>query len=89
MIKSPDALNTSVRQWYDAVLGNNQDETFLKSQGSTYIDVRDVAEAHTLALEKEAAGGERIIISAGSYVWQDWRKGSIPTRTTMVLTMNT
>ncbi|KAG5351732.1 hypothetical protein C0989_005133 [Termitomyces sp. Mn162] len=71
-LKSLDALNTSLRQWYDAVLGNNQNETFLKVQGSTYIDVRDVAEAHTLALEKEAAGGERIIISAGSYVWQDW-----------------
>ncbi|KAG5719285.1 NADPH-dependent methylglyoxal reductase GRE2 [Termitomyces sp. T112] len=71
-LESPDALNTSLRQWYDAVLGNNQNETFLKVQGSAYIDVRDVAEAHTLALEKEAAGGERIIISAGSYVWQDW-----------------
>ncbi|KAH0589925.1 hypothetical protein H2248_000115 [Termitomyces sp. 'cryptogamus'] len=71
-LESPDALNTSLRQWYDAVLGNNQNETFLKVQGSAYIDVRDVAEAHTLALEKEAAGGERIIISVGSYVWQDW-----------------
>ncbi|KAG6917263.1 hypothetical protein DXG01_003210 [Tephrocybe rancida] len=71
-IKNLDALNASSRQWYDAVLGNTQSETFLKVQGSAYIDVRDVAEAHTLALEKEAAGGERIIISAGSCVWQDW-----------------
>ncbi|KAG6917262.1 hypothetical protein DXG01_003209 [Tephrocybe rancida] len=71
-IRNIDALNASSRQWYDAVLGNTQSETFLKVQGSAYIDVRDVAEAHTLALEKEAAGGERIIISAGSCVWQDW-----------------
>ncbi|KAG6901798.1 hypothetical protein C0995_007824 [Termitomyces sp. Mi166 len=72
-VKNLDALNTSARQWYNAVLVN-QDEAFFKIQGSSYIDVRDVAEAHTLALEKEAAGGERIIISAGTYVWQDWRK---------------
>ncbi|KNZ74715.1 NADPH-dependent methylglyoxal reductase GRE2 [Termitomyces sp. J132] len=77
-LESPDALNTSLRQWYDAVLGNNQNETFLKVQGSAYIDVRDVAEAHTLALEKEAAGGERIIISVGSYVWQDWPRSLSP-----------
>ncbi|KAG6864908.1 hypothetical protein C0991_006437 [Blastosporella zonata] len=73
-VKNVDALNTSSRQWYDAVLGEGQSEAFLKVQGSAYIDVRDVAEAHTLALEKEAAGGERFVISAGSYVWQDWRK---------------
>ncbi|KAG6809992.1 hypothetical protein H0H93_015323 [Arthromyces matolae] len=71
-LKSLDALNTSARQWYNAVLGTSQSEAFLTVQGSAYIDVRDVAEAHTLALEKEAAGGERFIISAGSYVWQDW-----------------
>ena len=33
--------------------------------GGCWIDVRDVSEAHVLALEKEAAGGERIIISGG------------------------
>ncbi|KAG6855973.1 hypothetical protein H0H87_008871 [Tephrocybe sp. NHM501043] len=63
--------------WYDAVLGEGQSEDLLKVQGSAYVDVRDVAEAHTLALEKEAAGGERIIIAAGSYVWQDWRKWTL------------
>ncbi|KAG6830276.1 hypothetical protein H0H92_001542 [Tricholoma furcatifolium] len=71
-LKNVDALNTSSRQWYDAVLVDGKSESFLKTQGSSFIDVRDVAEAHTLALEKEAAGGERIIISAASYVWQDW-----------------
>ncbi|KAG6864909.1 hypothetical protein C0991_006438 [Blastosporella zonata] len=71
-VKNLDALNASSRLWYDAVLGGGQTEAFLKVEGSTYIDVRDVAEAHILTLEQEAAGGERIIISAGPYVWQDW-----------------
>ena len=37
-------------------------------------DVRDLAEAHVLALEKEKAGGERIIAIKGTYVWQELRK---------------
>ena len=38
-------------------------ETELLS-GVSWIDVRDVAEAHTVALEKEAAGDERILVSS-------------------------
>ena len=38
-----------------------------------WVDVRDAALAHVLALEKPEAGGERIIVSAASYVWQEWR----------------
>jgi len=70
--KSVDSLGTSARQWHDVLLVDDKSKDFLTTQGSAWIDVRDVADAHVLALEKEAAGGERIIISAGSYVWQDW-----------------
>jgi nucleoside-diphosphate-sugar epimerase len=41
--------------------------------GSCWIDVRDLGRAHVLALLKAQAGGERIIVSAGPFVWQDWR----------------
>lgn len=41
-----------------------------------YVDVRDVAEAHALALEVEAAGGERFITSAGLYDPSEWSKCS-------------
>jgi len=34
--------------------------------------VRDIADAHTLALGKEDAAGERIIISQGPWKIQDW-----------------
>jgi nucleoside-diphosphate-sugar epimerase len=50
-----------------------QDEKALLT-GGAWIDVRDLAIAHRLALEKAEAGGERIIVSAGSFVWQDWRE---------------
>ncbi|EJT99759.1 D-lactaldehyde dehydrogenase [Dacryopinax primogenitus] len=36
-----------------------------------WIDVRDVAMAHVLALQKDKAGGERILIAAGPFAWQD------------------
>ncbi|KAG6856805.1 hypothetical protein H0H87_000502 [Tephrocybe sp. NHM501043] len=65
-------LNTSLHQWYETVLGDAKSEAFLTVAGHAFIDVRDLAEAHALALEKDAAGGERIIVSAGSFVWQDW-----------------
>ncbi len=35
------------------------------------MDVRDVAEAHALAFVEPAAGGERIIVSANPFKWQD------------------
>ena len=37
-----------------------------------WVDVRDLADAHALALEKEEAGGNRIIVASGPYKWQDW-----------------
>lgn len=34
--------------------------------------MRDLANAHVLAAEKEAAGGERMIVASGCYWWQDF-----------------
>ncbi len=39
------------------------EEHLLYSEG--WVDVRDVALAHTLVLEKPEAGGERIVVAAG------------------------
>lgn len=39
---------------------------------SCWIDVRDLAQAHVLAIQKQEAGGERIIVSEGPYKWQDF-----------------
>ncbi|KAF8139606.1 hypothetical protein EV363DRAFT_1249436 [Boletus edulis] len=75
-VSSPASLNTSAAIFYnyvaDAAKANAAGNDFLANTGTCWIDVRDVAEAHALALEKEAAGGERIIISSGLWKWQDF-----------------
>ncbi|KAG5635177.1 hypothetical protein H0H81_012139, partial [Sphagnurus paluster] len=91
-VKDPASLNITMRMWYDAVLMDGKSKDFLTTQGSAYIDVRDAAESHILAMEKQAAGGERIIISTGPFVWQDWIDtaralvpSTIPSHTTLPL----
>lgn len=39
---------------------------------SAWVDVRDLALAHTLALQKEDAGGKRLLVCAGSCILQDF-----------------
>ncbi|KAJ7186147.1 D-lactaldehyde dehydrogenase [Mycena filopes] len=67
---TPDALNTSARQFYTMLTEFSSPVT--RHTGSCWVDVRDLGRAHTLALLKDAAGGERIIVSAGPFVWQDF-----------------
>ncbi|KAJ6596330.1 hypothetical protein DFH09DRAFT_905482 [Mycena vulgaris] len=67
-VSSPEALNTSARMMYDAFT-----KPGAAAGGGCWIDVRDLALAHVHALQKEEAGGERIIIAAGAFSWQDWR----------------
>lgn len=40
--------------------------------GHGWVDVRDVAEAHVKALEASAAGNQRILVVAESFVWNDF-----------------
>jgi len=73
----PSALNSSAKYWFDAIvkgeiiaLGSTDP---LVAPGGGWVDIRDCAEAHVRALERSAAGGKRIIVSAGSpHVWQDF-----------------
>ncbi|OSX56416.1 hypothetical protein POSPLADRAFT_1068108 [Postia placenta MAD-698-R-SB12] len=39
---------------------------------NSWLDVRDLGKAHVLAIQTEAAGGERIIVCSGPWKWQDW-----------------
>ncbi|EIN05348.1 D-lactaldehyde dehydrogenase [Punctularia strigosozonata HHB-11173 SS5] len=71
-VSSPDALNTSVLDWYNTVVKGTKDAETLATLGNAWVDVRDLAEAHRLAIEKEAAGGERFIVTPGPFKWQDW-----------------
>jgi nucleoside-diphosphate-sugar epimerase len=75
-VTTPASLNTSAATFYNYVVdgakANATGNDFLANTGTCWIDVRDLAEAHALALEKEAAGGERILVSAGLWKWQDF-----------------
>ncbi|KAJ3506177.1 hypothetical protein NMY22_g17339 [Coprinellus aureogranulatus] len=68
------ALGGTQGIWHSIVLspGDKDKERLGNAQGYAWVDVRDIAEAHVRSLEKEEAGGERIIVSSGSYIWQEW-----------------
>ncbi|KAF7376957.1 Ketoreductase azaE [Mycena sanguinolenta] len=67
---TPAHLGTSARQFYTMLTQPSPSATL--GTGSCWIDVRDLGRAHVLALLREEAAGERIILSAGPFVWQDW-----------------
>jgi nucleoside-diphosphate-sugar epimerase len=50
--------------WYNTVVLGKALDTVV-GQSSSWVDVRDLAVAHVKAIEQDAAGGERIIISSG------------------------
>lgn len=71
-----------MKLWWDQVLTTG-DKAEGMDHGSAWIDVRDIADAHVLAIETQAAGGERVIVSAGEFVWKDW--GKLPASTSKLL----
>jgi len=85
-VGSLDQLNTSSKSFYDYVVHNREfkdkteEENYidgLSKHGSSWIDVRDLALAHVLALEKglkfsEPEAYQRLIVTSGKYTWQDW-----------------
>ncbi|KAK0187889.1 D-lactaldehyde dehydrogenase [Armillaria mellea] len=72
-VTTVDSLNSSTRFWYNAIVKEDFDGySPLTTPGHGWVDVRDVAAAHVGAMQVPSAGGERIIVSAGSWVWQDW-----------------
>lgn len=49
----------------------------MMSCSNCWIDVRDLGLAHVKAIQVPEAANERIIVSAGTYKWQDWGKCTI------------
>jgi nucleoside-diphosphate-sugar epimerase len=64
-IEKLERLNTSSQLWYEQVIKNTSGSPDLAKSVGSYVDVRDVALANVLATEKEAAGGERILVPTG------------------------
>lgn len=71
-VNSPESLNESVHQFYQwLVVDPPLTKEKLAMGYDSFVDVRDVALAHVLALETVKAGGERFITSNGSFTIQD------------------
>lgn len=68
-VESLDKLNTSSADIYR--LMNGSEKTVPETSFYAFVDVRDVAEAHRLAYEKEEAGGERFFVTGGGYSYQE------------------
>jgi len=51
--------------WYNIVLKGSKTNEELATIGNAWVDVRDLALAHVVALEKEGAGGQRLLMAAG------------------------
>ncbi|KAH9838568.1 NAD(P)-binding protein [Rhodofomes roseus] len=71
-VGAPETLNESMYDWFHTVFKGSKTKEQLSSTGACWIDVRDLAEAHVLAIKKQEAGGERIIVSQGAFKWQDF-----------------
>ncbi|KAI0634997.1 NAD(P)-binding protein [Trametes polyzona] len=68
----PEDLSESLLQFWGFVTGTSgMSPEVLARAGTSWVDVRDVAEAHVLALLKPEAGGERIILSVGPFKFLD------------------
>jgi nucleoside-diphosphate-sugar epimerase len=70
-VPTPARLNASLEGWFNMVF-KEQPEGALKGTYG-YVHVEDISQAHILVLQKEEAGGERIIVSAGNDTWQSTR----------------
>ncbi|KAK7029620.1 hypothetical protein VNI00_014318 [Paramarasmius palmivorus] len=68
--KSFEDLNTTTKIFVQ-YLTTPQDDDVLRNYCSEFTDVRDVADAFVAALQIEEAGGERFIIDAGAFTYQN------------------
>ena len=59
-------LGPGLRVWYEMVVADSPKTKETLSESNSWVDVRDTALGHVLALEKDAAGGERIITASGA-----------------------
>lgn len=69
-VKHADSLNTSVKLFYNYLVGTSDAESAVKPLSSE-VDVRDLANAHLQSLVIEKAGGNRYAVSKQSFTWQD------------------
>jgi nucleoside-diphosphate-sugar epimerase len=68
-VSSTKSLNTSADMIYQLISSDNKE---LPPQGlPLFVDVRDVAQAHVLALKHDSVIGKRVLLSGGPYTLYD------------------
>ncbi|KAI0635003.1 D-lactaldehyde dehydrogenase [Trametes polyzona] len=67
-----EAFGSTARDWYNHVVKGDLAGDDLVRNGLDWVDVRDLAQAEVLTLTTPNAGGERLIIRGGSFVWQQF-----------------
>lgn len=69
-------LNTSSETFRRMVLDPNQKSSHdeLTVSPGSFVDSRDLAQAHVLATTIPEAGNERFMISSGAFSWQEFRE---------------
>lgn len=76
-VSSPNTIGSSMGLFYSAVFAKAKHPLGYCESGA-WIDVRDCAHAHALALEVSGAGMKRLILSNEDFVIQDWCAYTIP-----------
>jgi len=67
-ISNLSGLNESNEHLFKVI--TDRDGKVPETAWPAFVDVRDLADAHVLALQKDDAGGHRFVIAGGSYTWQ-------------------
>lgn len=70
-LAKPENLNTSSLTLYELFFKPKFSEQNLY-YGPSWVDVRDVAKAHVVSLEKEEVAGERILVSSAAVPQQEF-----------------
>jgi nucleoside-diphosphate-sugar epimerase len=70
-LASLDTINTSNQQFVNLVRGKWKDAMPATGPVNVWVDVRDVARAHMIAMERSAAGGKRLFTIAGRFSYAE------------------
>ena len=66
-VTSLSSLGPSLEVSYENVVSDSPKTKEILSESNSWVDVRDTALGHVLALEKNAAGCQRIITASGEH----------------------
>ncbi|KAJ3540759.1 hypothetical protein NMY22_g4166 [Coprinellus aureogranulatus] len=76
-VSSVSEFQSTSKFWFESILQKRLEPPMPEANQNPWIDVRDLGEAHARALERsEATGYNRILVSEGSFVWQEWQESS-------------